>query len=367
MLALVYQSLRARCLEIVLCAIAVALPIAAVFVLRSVTASTEKDVHETAHALGPNMLVVSAGTPLREFYERPTVAGTLPEAHIAALERSSSGQHIRHVRAELYGRVVLRGVERVLVGHRATRAGEPRTGTAQGLVWLDPEAAMQLGAREGAVLSVGGRDLTFSGSPPKGATPVPGAVFVTLEDAQAILGKPAQISALRLGGCWCKIDVPTLGTQIERLLPETRAITAAGMLAAQKGTVEVVRRFSIAAQSGALLLVGAVIVLMLLHGVRQQKRDIGLLLAIGARPLLVTSLVAARGLVMGLAGLAGGYLVALAVAPHAGQAVLGLPVRIDAGAGPGLMGLVLVVSIAASLVASLSAARVAPSDVLREE
>ena len=39
-----------------------------------------------------------------------------------------------------------------------------------------------------------------------------------LAAAQRVLGRPGELSALRLGGCWCRIDVATLAGEVEKLV-----------------------------------------------------------------------------------------------------------------------------------------------------
>ena len=68
MLRIFLASLSHRWIELLLGAVAIALPVAALTVHQSLASKTDEEVHELAHRLGKNMLVVPAETDLADFY-----------------------------------------------------------------------------------------------------------------------------------------------------------------------------------------------------------------------------------------------------------------------------------------------------------
>ena len=135
------------------------------------------------------------------------------------------------------------------------------------------EAARILGVKGGSPLRLGGSSFTVlqaADAPPDG---LDRAVFMPLAAAQRVLGRLGEISALRLGGCWCRIDVATLAGQVERLLPGTRAVTVAGMIEAQKGSVATMQRYSGVLHATGIGVVALVIASLVASQARRRRRE----------------------------------------------------------------------------------------------
>ncbi len=199
-------ELRRRWTELLLGALAIAVVVAALVAQRAVTSSAEASVHELAHRLGTNMLVLPAATDLEAFHAQRYPAGGLPDTTPAAILASPLAAHVRAVEARLYGNAVVNGVPVIVVGQDL---GWPRLGDLEPAV-LGPAAAAALGMGPGGKLALSGTVfdvLHVADAPPDG---LDSAVFVPLAAAQRALGRPGEVSALRLGGCWCKVDVATL-------------------------------------------------------------------------------------------------------------------------------------------------------------
>jgi putative ABC transport system permease protein len=184
--------------------------------------------------------------------------------------------------------------------------------------------------------------------------------------AQRALGRPGQLTALRLGGCWCRVDVPTLGRQIEQLVPGVRAMTVAGMLAAQKGSLEVMQRYSGVLAMAGFAAVAAVVGALTASRVRRRARELGLLVAIGAAPRGIGGLVVLEAAVVGAVGAFLGWAAAIPVARHLGARLLGMVLEVPPGLlAPNLLIATAVCSVAALIPAS-RAASLDPTLVLRE-
>src|SRR5512145_2873236 len=96
-------DLRRRWVEYALGAVAVALVVAALVTQRAVSASAEESVHELAHRLGRNMLVVPAATDLAAFYDQRYGPEALPDTFPGIIRSSHVAQHVRSIEARLYG------------------------------------------------------------------------------------------------------------------------------------------------------------------------------------------------------------------------------------------------------------------------
>jgi putative ABC transport system permease protein len=367
MIRLFLLSLLNRWFEYVAAAMVVALAVAALVIQGSLTSSAEKQVHDLAHHLGKNMLVVPEETDLSRFYALEYGDATVPDSYPQRLTQSRLGQHIRGVQASLMGNVEAKGVPLVLVGQpdltgaMGWRATDGTTPAALGDV-----AAVRLNVNEQETLNLEGKRLTVALVSPSLPDGLDMGVFTDLEPAQEVLGKPGGINSMHVGGCWCKTDVPALALDVEQELPGTRAVTVAGVIQSQQGTISTVKRYSKVLFAVAILLIVGITVILITAQIRRQTREIGLLLAIGASgwqiSLFFIAIAALIGAVGGLAGLMLGAPLTRVVADR----FMGseLPASPDLFAP--ILATTILASVAAVLVPALRAARTDPTTILRE-
>ncbi|MBI5547107.1 MAG: hypothetical protein HY901_24770 [Deltaproteobacteria bacterium] len=309
------------------------------------------------------MVVLPRGLEVADFYRLNFNDAVLPEAQADEIRRSPLAQHIRLVEPRLYGNVSIKGQDLVLVG---TPDAPPAPEGMPTPVVIGAAAAKRLDARPGELLTANGVELRIARvdeAPPEGLDL---ALFVPLARAQQILDRPGGINALRLGGCWCSIDVPTLARQVEQQLPGTRALTVAGMLAAQKGSVATMKRYSSALLAVGLGLVAGIIATLIASQVRRQIREVGLLLAVGLTPVHAVLLFTIRAALVAGLGAAIGLVLAGPATNLLAAMLLGLPLASPRGMAAPVIGLCILVACVVAASLALRAARLDPSAVLRE-
>ena len=357
-----FGDLRRRWAEYALGAAAVALVVAALVTHRAVTASAEVSVHELAHRLGRNMLVVPASTDLAAFHAQRYGPDALPDTFPDTIRSSRVAQHVRSIEARLYGNVRVAGGEVVVVGQDLDW---PSLGDVEPAV-LGPEAARALGVGAGGTFSLGGKAfsvLQIATPPPDG---LDGGVFVPLAAAQRVLGRPGELSAVRLGGCWCRIDVATLAGEVEKLIPGARAVTVAGMVKAQKGSVETMKRYSTVLHLMGLGVVALVIGSLAASQARRRARELGLLVAVGAPPRALAVLFTLQAALAGAVGGVLGWAIATPLTSRLGASLLGSSLVPPAGLLLPAAGLAALVSAVAAFIPAARASSLDPTVVLRE-
>lgn len=363
MTMLAWGELRRRWLEYLLGTAAIALVVATLVTQRAVTRAADDSIHDLAHRLGRNVLVLPAGMDPGEFYRQRYAGPGLSDRAAEVLRSSSLAPHLRMIEARLYGNTAMSGVPLIVVGDSSF--SPPVTGGLEG-AYLTPLAARKLGTSPGSRIDLGPVALSVLAVGRDAPEGLDDAVFVPLGAAQRILGRPGQVNALRLGGCWCRIDVTTLASQVEKVLPGSRSITVAGMVKAQTGSVATMKRYaSVLLLAGAALVAGLVAALVASQA-RRRRRELGLLVAMGAPAAgIALTFVLPATLAGALGGFAGWWL-SVPAASWLGSHVLG-----TALAAPGeliLPGVVLsaVVSALAASVPARRAAALDPAEVLRE-
>lgn len=364
-------GLRARWLEHLLAAAAIAAAVGAAVSIHGLATTAERRVHKLAHDLGNNMLVVPKGMAMADFHALRFGKEGMSDSFPAKIRASDIGRHISSIQALLYGNSEAAGVPLVLVGGKSySRQRPPSDWAPAGSVLLGRSIAARLGLGERTQLVLGAFRLAVQGvlhRPPNGLDM---GAFMSLGVAQNILGREGELNAMRLAGCWCSIDVPALGAKVERLLPGTQAITVAGVLKAQKGTVSIVRRYKAVIPAVAVMIVGAIIVLMTAGQVRRQTREIGLLLAMGAQPGVVVGSIVGRSALVGAVGGALGWLLGVPVSNWLAGHLGGVWGRLVDFSFPQWLAVsisVAAIAAIASLLPAWRAACIEPALVLREK
>ncbi|MDA8132854.1 MAG: hypothetical protein M0011_15230 [Elusimicrobia bacterium] len=362
------RSLKARLAEYLAAAAVVAVAVSVIAAVRAVTAAADAQIHDLAHNLGNNMLVVPASADLADFYAYRYRGEGLPDSYPEKLLASELGMHIRSLDALLFGNVRAGNVPLVAVGETAYQGGSPGVSWPEGEAVLGRAAWRKLGLDGARELGLGGqkfRITDIADDPPEGLDT---GVFIAMSAAQRLLGRAGRISSMRLAGCWCKLEIPALAAEVEKLLPGTRAVTVAGVIKAQTGAVAAVRRYSSAIHAGALCLIMGIVSILTAYQVRRNRRELGLLLATGAQPRLIAALFVLKAALAGALGAAAGA--ALAVFLLRNAAGLLAPAAVIPGIGaqlPWLLALSAGASAAAALLPALGAARLDPVEVIREE
>jgi putative ABC transport system permease protein len=291
-------GLRRRWPEHLLAVMVIAAVVAGLGALRATSAAAEAEVHDIAHRLGRNMLLLPADVDPTDFHAQ-RYQGGLPDTAPSRIMASPAGQHVKSMEARLYGNLEVQGKPVIVVGQDL---GWPQVADGRLPAVAGAAAAKALGLQAGGILEIGGARLAIlevADHPPDGLDT---ALFMPTAGAQRLLGRPGELSAIRLAGCWCSIDVKALGAQIETALPGSRAITVASVLQAQQGTIDVVRRYGTALHLLAALLVATLVAGLAAAGARRRARELGLLTAIGVPPGRLSRLLVLEAAVVGLAG-----------------------------------------------------------------
>jgi hypothetical protein len=360
---LIFGAFRRGWPDYLLGTLAIGVVVAALLAQRAVSGSAESAVHDLAHRFGRNMIVLPAGLEPADFHRLRFNSASLPEEHVERIRKSPLAQHIRLVEPRLYGNLTVAGHDLVLVG---TSDGWGASSAQEIPAALGSEAARRLSTKAGDVLQLNGVDVRIARIDDAPRDGLDEAIFVPIAAAQKILERKSAINALSLGGCWCRVDVPTLGRQVEELLPGTKALTVAGMLAAQKGTVATMKQYTGILLTVGIALVAAIVAALIASQVRRQQREVGLLLAVGFRPAHAALVFTGRAVFVGVAGALVGVALADPVTSVFASKLLGLPLDAPSGVLAPVLALSAAVAAFSGGLCALRAARLDPAHVLRE-
>jgi putative ABC transport system permease protein len=374
--SLIFKELRRRKSDLVACCLTVALGVALIVAVRTVTVSARNTLRTQMHQLGANLLVVPQAGAVRDYYLADLIPEDMSEDYAHRLSASALSAKVHNMAAKLSTRVRLGNADAILTGvlpkeelrhrprwrlektflsgdsngdsGRAPPAAEghrehpevhppdedPGPVTRLTLDALGPsrvllgaEIARLTGAGPGDTLSIRGRDFQVERILEHTGTVDDVRVYAHLHTVQDILGKRGRINAIEIVGCGCRTDLGEMGRDIETLLPGTRAVTIRHIAETQKGVIHTAEGFAVALLLIAVLLGGATIGNYVAENVRERRRELGTLLALGASPGWMARLFLGKAVLVGVVGSVAGYCIGATLAAYLGPHIWPVDVR----------------------------------------
>ncbi|MCF8029012.1 MAG: hypothetical protein K9K62_00065 [Desulfobacteraceae bacterium] len=364
------KMIKARAWELSLTALIIAALIAAMSAQTSLSGYSEKRIHEYAHKIGGNILIIPAETDIRQFFGMRGDQELMPGGFPEKLLESPVGKKIQAIRAELFGQTRINNQPVPLIGTRLIRSGKQNLSIQSDQALIGKMAAEKLQVSAGDFIKISGpgkeRTLEVNRILDKAPDGLDTGVFVDLGAARKILGKPDGLGAMRVSGCWCDTDISGLAADIEKNLPGTRALTVKGVISAQKDMIDTVAQYSSLINILGGLFIALIVGLSIYSQTRGQLKNIALLLVVGARPWMIAGLFVCLAALIGLAGAILGWILGVAVTPGISELLLGETIP---AAGTNLGWVVfsgVLLSAAAALWPALAASRCHPADIFRK-
>ena len=204
------------------------------------------------------------------------------------------------------------------------------------------DVAAAKGLKAGDKVKLLGESLTISAVLPMAGTVDDGRVFAHLHTVQRLAKMGEVVNCIEIMGCCDDIAKGLVG-QLSSLLPGTKVITIAQVVQTQVSVNRMMQGLSWLFLAILVVMAGAIIANATIANVRERRREIGTLLAIGATPAFINRLFLSKALLFGSVGGLVGYLMGTAIAVSfgshwAGVAVTPLPIlSVFATLGAGLV------------------------------
>jgi len=409
-LLLVLKELRERKSQLVTSFLAIALGITVIVAVRTITCFSEKAVARELDNLGANVLILPKGATVNNYYTADFGEYVMPESYVDDITTSRL-KGVDNLSPKLTEAISLRGQSVYLTGilPKNELKSKPAWQTADGIfarpegcgtvvpgalakalggaaqssggaapsrravveeldgsqVLVGSDVAKRFGLRVGSMLSIKGETFAVKAVLPSTGTVDDTRVFAHLHTVQRLFGRGRVVNAIEMIGC-CKQISKGLIDGLNRLLPEAKVVTIRQIAQTQLATNTMMERFSLVFLV-VIMLVGAVsIANYMFANVYERRREIGILLAVGATPRRISTIFLLKAAILGLAGGAVGYVFGSILAVTLGPRIADVPVLpVPALAGWGVV-IAIVVALLASLVPVWRAARLDPAQILRE-
>ncbi len=395
---LVWRELFERKSQLATSFFAIMLGITAIVSIRNVVFYSEKAVARELDALGANILVLPKSASVQDYYSADMQDEEIPEEYVtrlvmsdlAGLDNLSPKLSVPVTlgdrdwtltgilpKSEFQAKAAWRGAgifsrpkgcgaavdtapaKETLVRKRVIKT----LSQSEVLVGADVAAALTL--KEGSTVSLFGQQFTVTAVLPETGTVDDARVFAHLHVVQRLAGKGAVVNAIEIVGCCVEI-FGGLVQKINKLLPEARVVTITQVAETQIKTNRMMSHLSMIVLGVIVLVGGASIANYMYANVFERRREIGTLMALGARSSVILRMFLLKALFLGIAGGISGYALGTVLAVTLGPRLAGIPVLPMPVLLAWAVGLSLAVALVASYFPARRAARLDPCEALQE-
>lgn len=388
--SLVWRELAERPLSMLTSTLAILLGVTALVAIRHVTTFSEQAVGQQLQSLGANVLVLPKDATLQDYYSADLNTHTLPESHVSSIllanltgvERLSPKLCVSAKVADrdvtltgilpqnefqtksLWQSVSLfsakhEGCKKAACGPKTYDSAPETLASSRTIDQLKGnEAVIGADVAEFSGLKVGksvtmlGEKLQVLAILPRTGTVDDSRVFAHLHTVQRLTKAGEVVNAIEVMGC-CEDAAGGLVPRLAELLPDAKVVTISQVVSTQVGINRLMSQMSMLVL-GILVVVGGTSVASTISAnVRERRREVGTLMALGATPGFVLRLFLLKAWILGIAGAVGGCVLGLAVAVLLGSQWAGVSVT----PLPGLLLLTVGVALVLTTLAALWPAR----------
>ena len=382
---------------------AVLLAVAALVAIRHITVFSKRGVAQQLEALGANLLILPKSATVQNYYAADLQQKTLPEeyvsqvmiANLPGVEKLSPKLSIpvtlRRQQVTLTGilpqsefrnkaawqSVTLfpkkhAGCRKAVCGPQENDTSPESLATTRSIDQLGDDelvvgadVAGPTDVRPGSQVRLMGRPFKVVAVLPRGGTVDDGRVFAHLHSVQDLAKAGEVVNVIEVIGC-CEDAAGELVDQLQALLPEAKVVTISQVVSTQVGVNRLIGQLSWLVLAIVIAVGGASMATTISANVRERRREIGTLMAMGATSrfigLMFLLKAVALGTVGGFAGAVLGVLAAILLGPQwVGIRITPLPLL-----GVGAVTAALVVSVAAALWPARCAAKLDPCVCFKE-
>jgi len=379
-----FNNFRRRKSKMVFVILGLAIGVATVVALFSITAAMRDDLQDKIDQFGANIVIVPQASELSLSYGNIVVSGVsydvkeLSQEDVPRIKTIAFSGNIATIAPKLLGPVQAKGAgesRALLVGvdfpaELRMKKWWEINGAApsrEGEVLLGSRAAGVLMSRPGDSLAIDERKFTVAGVLKETGSQEDSVLYVELSAAQDLLGKPGKLSLIEVSALCKACPIEDIVEQISGVLPNAKVSALQQAWKARRQTVDQLTNFSLAV-SAVVLAIGAMIVLTtMMSSVKERTREIGIFRAIDFRRMHIARIILLEALVVsvvgGVLGWLAGVVASSLTAPYVAQAAV--TVNWNPALAALAVGLSAMVGLGSSIYPAMQAANLDPAEALR--
>jgi len=364
--SMVWKEITERPSALLTCSLVIVLGVAAVVAIRHIQYHSEKEVAGQLEDLGANILILPRDASLQDYYAADQNGGTIPESYATEVYLAGlTGVERLSPKLCVAGRIGERDVTvtgilpqeefaaaaawqtvSIFTGpkehegcKKAKTGPDPAAGTPAALislrsieklprdeVILGADVAAQTQLVPGEVVELLGGKFKVSAILPQSGTVDDSRVFTHLHRVQELTKSGEVVNAIELIGC-CEDAAGDLVPELRKLLPEAKIVTISQVVATQVNVNRTLAATSWLVMAIVALVGGASTAGTVASNVRERRKEIGTLMALGATPGFVSRLFLLKAGWLGVACGAAGCLLGLGLAVWLGPVWMGLSIE----------------------------------------
>lgn len=402
---IVWKEISERPSALLTCSLVIVLGVAAVVAIRHIQVHSEAAVASQLDDLGANILILPREASLQDYYAADLNGGTIPESYateiylagLTGVERLSPKlcvpaklgeqdvtvtgilpQEEFQANAAWQTISLLNGPKEHVGCTKAHTAPDAAAGTPAALlslrsiekldesdVILGADVAQRTQLVPGEWVSLLSGKFKVSAVLPASGTVDDSRVFAHLHRVQELAKAGEVVNAIELMGC-CEDAAGDLVPQLQSLLPEAKIVTIAQVVATQVNVNRTLAQTSWFVMAIVALVGGASLAGTVSSNVRERRKEIGTLMALGATPVFIGRMFLIKAGWLGTAGGLLGCLLGLGLAVWVGPVWMGLRIQPLYGYSLLVLGGATFVALAAAYLPSRGAARIDPCVCFQE-
>lgn len=358
-----------------------AVGVAVIVGLNSLSKAMHMDLQDKIDEYGANMVITPKSENLPLTYAGVTVGGLqydsepITEEDLEKIGTIKNSANIKVVSPKLLGIVEVDGVKTMLAGVRfkeeltlkkwweIKQGRQPANDTE---VLLGGKAARALDVKTGDTIDIAGEPFEVAGVLALVGTGEDELVFTDIKRAQAMLGRPGEVSFVEVSA-WCKdCPIDDIVEQIKWKLPGAKVAAVRQAAETRDAVIEQFNLFSLVLSVTMGIVAALIVFTNTLSAVRERRREIGVFRAIGYRQSHIALIVLLESALVGMAAGVGGYLIGFFGADRIAPVAIGMDVAMvfDPVLTVATVGGVVVLALLASLYPAVMAARLNPSEAI---
>jgi len=368
-----------RKINFLLAVLAVTTAVAFFVAFLTAARASERETARLMLSMGYNLHVIAKEANLGGFLMSGIPDKTMPQSCLDTLAKQQSISY-NHLLATLDGKVSLQGIEVILTGvaPEVCPPGQQKAPMSfrieAGAAYVGHRVAQALGIQKGQTIALNGRELRVERCLGESGGMDDMRIQCSLEDAQAILGLPGQISQIMAVDCLCfakRDPVAILRKEIGAILPEAQVLQVKSLAGARAKQRQMIRDLFAVMLPFVLAACGVWIGVLAMTNVRDRQQEIGLLRALGYDTGSILRLFLGKAALVGLFGAGAGFLLGTGLGLRFGPDVF--EITAQAMLRPELSLFVFscilapLFAVIASFVAAMVAITYDPATTLREE
>jgi putative ABC transport system permease protein len=376
------NNLRRRKAKMFFVLLGLVIGIATVVSVYGVVETMKTEMTRQVAAFGANVVITPDAGELTFSYGGITLPEVMFDVErltmddVAAIENVTSRAMVRAVAPKLLGlAVVENGQNLIVVGAELQQEFlvKPWLGLPELLVLKDNEIlvgstlAAGLGVMEGDLLNLSGQEFRVFAMLKDSGSSEDEQVLMNLGAAQALLGRPHEVTVIELAADYTLGSEDALIAQLREVLPNAEVTSLRQEALRRDELLTRLVRFGMSV-SVLILFVGMLVVGLTMSGaVRERTREIGVFRAIGFRKSHVTKIILMEGVIVSVLGGIFGYVAGMVAARYAGPLLAGMEIKVPWRFDLLALAVILavVIGLAASIVPARQAARLDPAEALR--